>query len=258
MHNEFSETRSKVYLTLFKPPKDDGFYEIKQVKNQILVLRNAVEIHTFDLFLEAKIIAVHTDDFKISICLHKFEEKQWHGISGPSDTVNFPSTDYNDIEEEKPKNLWQMLEQVYFNGDAETKQAMIKSFMESNGEIISTNYKEVTQSNENQPVKLPTSSENSPDKVVNSIITNNEEQNMNNKTDKENHNVIENNSSENKIIDTNDNLCNNNINLNNDKYNDIPTNNENIVSDDNKADHLSISNEMCSNKDQSKESNVEN
>lgn len=142
MHVEFSEQKALVNITVFKTPKDDGKYEVRQKGQKLVIFRNGEQVQEFALYLPAKIIAVHLDDYKISILLHKEEEKRWHTIKGPETATQIQQTNYTEDEpEDKKKNLWQFLEEVYFNGDEETKAAMLKSFKESQGEVLSTNWK---------------------------------------------------------------------------------------------------------------------
>ncbi|KAL6120961.1 6-phosphogluconate dehydrogenase [Nucleospora cyclopteri] len=147
MHHEFSETIDKVNLTLFKSPKTQPKYEIKQIDQTIEVYEGKDLCQTFELYAPARIIAIHNDDYKLSIVLHKKEEQKWHTITGPIQTdkkineeeiVN--KTIDNNIHKPVKKDLWGMLEEIYFNGDDDTKKAMIKSFRESEGKILSSDW----------------------------------------------------------------------------------------------------------------------
>ncbi|OQS53490.1 6-phosphogluconate dehydrogenase [Ecytonucleospora hepatopenaei] len=142
MHQEFSETRDLANISFFKTPKDAGKYEIRQSDKFIIVSREGIVVEKVELYLPARIIAVHVDDYKICVVLRKAEEKKWQTVKGPVALTNSKQTNYEDsTEETKKKGLWEFLEEVYFNGDEETKKAMIDSFRESQGQVLNTNWK---------------------------------------------------------------------------------------------------------------------
>ena len=144
MHQEFSETKDLVNISFFKKPKDAGKYEIRQSDKTIIISREGAVVEKVELYLPARIIAVHVDDYKICVVLRKAEEKKWHTVKGPVAVKNPQQTNYDDsTEETKKKGLWEFLEEVYFNGDEETKKAMINSFRESQGQVLNTNWKTI-------------------------------------------------------------------------------------------------------------------
>ena len=143
LHVEFSESSKLAFITVFKQIKDKAKYEVRQKGQEIVISRNGELYNKYVIYKPAKIVAVHNDDYKVGLVLHKEEEGKWEGIEGPEVGYELPKTDYTEEIPDKPRDLWGMLEDVYFNGDEEVKSAMIKSFRDSQGKVLNSNWKQV-------------------------------------------------------------------------------------------------------------------
>ena len=66
-----------------------------------------------------------------------------------------------DEDDESKRDIHDLFRNCYATGDADSKRAMLKSYTESNGTVLSTNWKEVEHANYHAP--MPSASPRSDD-----------------------------------------------------------------------------------------------
>lgn len=159
---DFNETMDEFYLTFYVSPKetDEDGLSIKVVDEKtldydgkrLLFYKPAIHLET----IETK--------RKIEVKFRKCEPGRWYSVDGKYlqrlqkqdeierindeiERMNREAEGEENAEERRNKDLMDMLKDLYSNGNDEIRMAMDKSFNESNGTVLSTDWKTVSSKN---------------------------------------------------------------------------------------------------------------
>lgn len=174
--HEWYQTESQVTVSILAKNMKESDVTVTATENQLVVKTNSEEVtpklnFTFNLChpIQADQLVVKCLSSKIEIKLKKCEAIQWKALEltaaelakklSGEQKPEYPSSsrkpkNWDKIEadikaEEKDEKLEgdaalnKLFQQVYSNGSDETRRAMNKSFMESGGTVLSTNWGEV-------------------------------------------------------------------------------------------------------------------
>lgn len=173
IRHEWFQTEQHVTVTIFAKgvTADQVEINIEEKKLAATVKVDANTDYTIDIVLQHP-VKPETSDYKIlktkvEIKLVKATAVRWSSLESKEDNEERnvrTAVDWNQLEaqlkkeeeEEKPEGdaaLNQLFQKIYADGSDETKRAMIKSFQESGGTVLSTNWSEI--GNKKTEVKPP-------------------------------------------------------------------------------------------------------
>ncbi|EQB61091.1 sgs domain containing protein [Vairimorpha apis BRL 01] len=136
---EFAESKTKVFLFFY----NENITNIELVNEKLL----KVDSNHIDLFKEIiNIENIIKTKYKTEIVLIKKYPTKWYTLNGPKQSYNkikfLKHKDDDDVENQECDVL-DVLSRIYQNSDDDTRRAMEKSFVESGGKVLSTNWKDV-------------------------------------------------------------------------------------------------------------------
>lgn len=137
---EFAESRTKVFLFFY----NENILKIELVNEKLL----KVDTNYVNLYKEViKIENIATSKYKTEIVLVKKHPAKWSTLNGPIQSARKNEIEHViedvDIDEQKESDVLDVLSKIYQNSDDDTKRAMEKSFVESEGKVLSTNWNDV-------------------------------------------------------------------------------------------------------------------
>lgn len=137
---DFIETNETVILTFYIAPNEKEIITPELVDSKLLLYKTKIE-----LFEPVSLLDIKKSKYKIEVFLKKKNPILWHSITGEK-KVSIIKSDicYNDVSE-KTTDMYDVLSDIYVKGDDDVKKAMKKSMIESNGTVLSTNWKEVSK-----------------------------------------------------------------------------------------------------------------
>lgn len=137
---DFIETNETVILTFYIAPNEKEIMTPELVDSKLLLYKTKIE-----LFEPVSLLDIKKSKYKIEVFLKKKNPILWHSITGEK-KVSIIKSDicYNDVSE-KTTDMYDVLSDIYVKGDDDVKKAMKKSMIESNGTVLSTNWKEVSK-----------------------------------------------------------------------------------------------------------------
>lgn len=141
---DFAETKDSAIIFVYKPLADD--IQISPVLEDSTKLRLCKGI-TIDLHKDVHPdIKLNESKSRIEIHLRKVEATRWGGINGkPSGMPQGGSqeTIANDSEDEENTSVMDLLRKIYQRSGEDVRRAMEKSFYESEGTVLSTDWDQV-------------------------------------------------------------------------------------------------------------------
>ncbi|KAM5181745.1 protein SGT1 homolog [Mantella aurantiaca] len=173
--HDWYQTESQVVVTVMikNVPKDDAHIQFAERELTVNVKLQSGEIYNLTLFLLHSIVPAQSTfkvlSTKIEIKMKKTEAIRWDKLEGQADVQvkhftpdslhEYPTSSHytknwdklvGEIKEEDKNEkmegdaaLNQLFQQIYSDGSDEVKRAMNKSFMESGGTVLSTNWTDV-------------------------------------------------------------------------------------------------------------------
>lgn len=140
MEYSYYETRSTLIISIYSPPKYRDKINVSLLNKDILVVGNK-EIKLLKKVSRVKEII--NDEYKTEILIEKQVEEKWNRLNQLTGPEGVYSPRKLDIPQEKKhsKTLISLLQELYEKGSDETKIAMNKSFLESEGTVICTDVK---------------------------------------------------------------------------------------------------------------------
>jgi len=169
IRHEWYQTNSHMIVSIFAKniKKDQATIDIQEKSFSVTIKMSNSNDYQLDIDLYEKIVPNECEiefmSTKIEIKLKKFAQYKWNdlenkGDSGPKVVLQTPTT----VSAPKPKNwdkivnevsgteplddtdgLNKVFQDIFANGTEEQKKAMQKSFLESAGTVLSTNWDEV-------------------------------------------------------------------------------------------------------------------
>ncbi|AFN83050.1 skp1 G2 allele suppressor-like protein [Encephalitozoon romaleae SJ-2008] len=141
---DFAETKDSAIIFVYKPLAED--IQISPVLEDPRKLRLckgiAIDLHK-DVHPDIKLSESKS---RIEIHLRKVETTRWGGINGkPSGKLQDGSkeTTENDSEDEENTSVMDLLRKIYQRSGEDVRRAMEKSFYESEGTVLSTDWDQV-------------------------------------------------------------------------------------------------------------------
>ncbi|KAF9761942.1 Protein SGT1 like protein [Nosema granulosis] len=143
---DFAETKDKVFIFLYNTEVDDAYMEdrvtlvIKPIKS--IMLYRPVDPE----------VTIKRSESKVEIVLKKREPIKWYTINGPKvkPEYKFKKKEKKEYDfcTEEDKNIVQedafsMISRIYDISDENVRRAMEKSFIESEGTVLSTDWEDV-------------------------------------------------------------------------------------------------------------------
>lgn len=144
---DFAETKDKIFLFLYNTEVDDVYME----DSVTLVIKPIKSIILYRAVLSD--IAIKRSESKVEIILKKRDQIKWHTINGP--VVKNKKYDFKRKEKkeydfctEEDTNVVQedaltMISRIYDISNEDVRRAMEKSFIESEGTVLSTDWEDV-------------------------------------------------------------------------------------------------------------------
>lgn len=136
---EFAESKNKVFLFFY----NENFENVELVNEESL----KVDSNVINLFKEVtEIENIIKTKYKTEVILIKKHPEKWHTLNGPKQEFIKNEIIKDMIEEEtehKEVDVMDVLSKIYKNSDDDTRRAMEKSFVESQGTVLSTNWNDV-------------------------------------------------------------------------------------------------------------------
>ncbi|KAI9460606.1 SGS-domain-containing protein [Lactarius psammicola] len=193
IRHEFYETDEKLILTLFDRGADPAQVNVKfELRNTVREWRQKFAFRPLKGQIDPEQSSFVVGKVKVELRLVKAAQGRWGGLIGdapdplansarvsapatkagstlPQARKNWDSVTQTILDSEKAKTssedpnvsgdstLNEFFQNLFANADDNTKKAMMKSFQESGGTALSTNWDEVSQGP--VPIKPPTGSE---------------------------------------------------------------------------------------------------
>lgn len=179
--HDWYQTESQVIVTVLLKNSEEDKVQVGYDSRSLSVtcpIPNSEFIYKLEILLaheiDPKACTHRVVPSKIEIKLKKNEPGQWLALEGAEEEKNkafepkYPSSSRNqknwqelekevekqDAEERKGQEaLTELFKKIYGEGSDDVRRAMNKSFVESGGTVLSTNWKEVSE--KNVPVKPP-------------------------------------------------------------------------------------------------------
>lgn len=147
MQYSYWETKDVVAISFYGPRKARDGCMIWLEEHLFLFLGT----ERIKLLKKVKYIKeIHFDEYKTEIVLKKEFRERWKCLNSAhrnSYVYEPPKIDLEEIcfEKKEHNTLESLFEDIYANGNEEVKRAMNKSFFESNGTVLCTDWKKLSQ-----------------------------------------------------------------------------------------------------------------
>lgn len=145
----FVEDHEKVILTFYKTPNDIK-NNIESILNPKITLKNSRTVlfnnEEISLYSDVELSKIENVKYNTQVILKKLVPVRWNCLNGEPEkpTVNEEIYKVEKEEEKKPEDLTELFKNIYSKGDDNIKKAMNKSLEESQGTVLSTNWKDVS------------------------------------------------------------------------------------------------------------------
>lgn len=138
---EFAETKTSVFLFLYDNSIDTSRISLNNPKSLFITPYKSIDLYKEVTHIQK--IKVHTKC--VEIILVKKVPSKWYTLSGP-ENIDEKKQEQKVVEENditQDDDIMKVLSKIYQNGDENTRRAMEKSFIESDGTVLSTNWEDV-------------------------------------------------------------------------------------------------------------------
>lgn len=138
---DFTETLDSISLVFYVVPNatEDADAELLDSKT---LLYNKKKI---DLFAPTHCLAVSRTASKIELTLSKERPGKWYSVGGGIIPLRNCNDKLGELIEEQPQSMFDLLSGIYSKGNYEVRKAMIKSIVESEGTVLSTDWDSVSK-----------------------------------------------------------------------------------------------------------------
>jgi suppressor of G2 allele of SKP1 len=147
---EFAETKSSVILFVYD--EVPNLSKVSLINSSTLYITDKIRIKLYKNIRQIQNVSKHHK--YVEIVLVKDQPCKWYTVNGPSEEEK--KEEIKNMKKEKKKKpvvhyegeeeeILNLLSKIYQNGDENTKRAMEKSFIESQGTVLSTNWEDVKQ-----------------------------------------------------------------------------------------------------------------
>ena len=159
MKYEWFQNNDSITLEIYskQTEKDSLSVEIKESKLLIVSGNNASGKFSqkYELLNPVEDLRYNVSSSKITIILRKLEQTNWPSLvkettDDPPNPSSYPSSakkkinwDSISVEDDKNQSIEKFFHELYKNSTEETQRAMMKSYIESGGTVLSTNWEEV-------------------------------------------------------------------------------------------------------------------
>ncbi|AFM98335.1 hypothetical protein EHEL_051260 [Encephalitozoon hellem ATCC 50504] len=141
---DFAETKDSAIIFVYKPSPND--FQIAPVLENSRKLRLSEGI-AVDLYRDVHPdIKLSESKSRIEIHLRKVEASRWGGINGRSEGRSQDGNKeitVDDSEDEENTSVMDLLRKIYQRSGEDVRRAMEKSFYESEGTVLSTDWERV-------------------------------------------------------------------------------------------------------------------
>lgn len=143
----FAETHTHVFITFYKPPNGVKS-NIPEVVTPEIKLQTPTALlynsEVIPLYAPVSLVTVENSTMKTEVTLKKTVAAKWNCLNGGAEVPKMNEEIYREDEaESKPNDMMELLKSIYAQGDDDVKRAMNKSMDESQGTVLSTNWKDV-------------------------------------------------------------------------------------------------------------------
>lgn len=142
----FAETHTHVFITFHKAPKDikSG---VANVLNPYVTLRDCAVLlyneEEIPLYAPVVLQNVENSTNKVEVVLEKVTPVKWNCLNGEPPRPETRDEIYKNDDSSKHEDMMALLRDIYEKGDDNVKKAMNKSMTESEGTVLSTDWKDV-------------------------------------------------------------------------------------------------------------------
>lgn len=143
---ECYETEEWVNVSVYHKAMEKARVRVESISRQLIVYEGTREIARKEMVKPFTVGRVSVGDIKIEIILHKVERGRWQMEDERPAEWRKSEVDVEEGEEVYSNDqILNMFKKVYNSSTEETKRAMNKSFVESGGSVLSTNWKDVSK-----------------------------------------------------------------------------------------------------------------
>ncbi|KAI5148936.1 hypothetical protein ENBRE01_0629 [Enteropsectra breve] len=138
---DFRETKGTITLVFYTKPGSNEAQEIKLI-DETTVEANGQQIKLYKPVrdLQTKIFAKY-----VEAQMTKEKSESWYSYNGKKSDVAPKMSPYENLEtpSQADQDMMEVIQNIYKNGNDEVKKAMDKSFLESKGTVLSTDWSKV-------------------------------------------------------------------------------------------------------------------
>ncbi|EAX95361.1 SGS domain containing protein [Trichomonas vaginalis G3] len=153
LRNDSYQTAKNVAVTIYKSGKEVELLETHPEEKGIVIkvkVDGEEHIKAWAFFKDIKPSTMKIDNGskKIEIAFEKAAVENWPHAEASSDATTplyqkWSKVDFPEEEEVKDQGIDKFLQGIYANASDDAKRAMYKSFIESGGTVLSTNWEDV-------------------------------------------------------------------------------------------------------------------